>query len=72
MGAPAKYRSPIESKILCLTNSSLNLKPSLLSILFSPTTTALSKDPPSAKPIDLSLSTSFSKPKVLAAAISVL
>ncbi len=50
-GLPARYKSPIESNILCLTNSSLNLKPSLFKIFFSPTTTALSKEPPSANPL---------------------
>ena len=34
----------MESRILCLTNSSLKRKPSVLSILLSPTTTALSKE----------------------------
>ena len=53
IGMPAKYRSPIESKILCLTNSSSNLKPSLFNIFFSPTTTAFSNEPPRAKPCDL-------------------
>ena len=62
----------MESKILCLTNSSLNLNPSSFNILFSPTTTAFSKDPPNARPLDLSKSTSLSKPKVRAEAMSCL
>jgi hypothetical protein len=48
------------------------LRPSLFKISFSPTTTALSNEPPKANPFDLKYSTSFSKPKVLAAAISLL
>ena len=60
----------MESKILCLTNSSLNLRPSLFKILFSPMTTAFSSEPPNAKPLFLNVSTSFSNPNVRAEAIS--
>ncbi|SVB80176.1 uncharacterized protein METZ01_LOCUS233030 [marine metagenome] len=72
IGAPAKYKSPIESNILWRTNSSLNLRPSLFKILLFPTTTAFSSDPPRAKPFERKYSTSFSNPNVLAEETSVL
>ena len=43
---PDKEISPIKSKTLCLTNSSENLRPESLSILFSSSTIALSRLPP--------------------------
>jgi len=72
IGEPKMARSPIKSRILCLTNSSLYLRPSSLSTLKPSITMALSSDPPLAKPASLNALISCKKPKVRALLISVI
>src|SRR5260364_101630 len=65
-GCPARYRSPIASSILCLTNSSSYRNPSLFRIRYSSSTITLSMLPPRARPSARIFSTSCTKPKVRA------
>ena len=64
---PTSDKSPITSRILWRTNSSS--KRSGFNTPVSPSTTAFSSEPPSARPRCRSISTSFRKPNVRAGAI---
>ena len=68
-GWPTSDRSPMTSRILWRTNSSSN-RSALLRTPVSPSTIALSSEPPSARPRWRSISTSFRNPNVRAGAIS--
>ena len=67
--SPTSDRSPITSRILWRTNSSSN-RSALFSTPVSPSTIALSSEPPSARPRCRSISTSFRNPNVRAGAMS--